>query len=379
MDKYIVGPLHIVHSEASSCWGGQELRVLTEIQGIIKKGHRVSLLCDERSYVSKEAIKRNINVFHFPLAKRRLKTVIALRKWLRHNKADVINTHGSKDSWLMALAARTLRDSPPIVRSRHVSSPVKNDFCHRWLYTKAAQHIVTTGESIKKHMIDYNGFAGSNITSIPTGIDADVFVSSSDQISIREKLNLPLDKVIIGIVAKLRGEKGHKYLLSAFSAMADPNCHLLIVGGGGLRDNVTSDIAVQIKALKLTEQVTMVGYQAKVVPYMQAMDLFVLPTFSAEGVPQSIIQAMMCELPVISTTVGCINEAVAHEKTGLLIPPQDVTALTQAIKMLVQDKTLQRQFGKAGRERAVSRFCFHKMIDAMEGVFYKVAAANNSR
>ena len=84
-----------------------------------------------------------------------------MRSWLRTHPVDVINTHSSTDSWLAALACATLPRAPAIVRTRHVSTTVRNNLLTRWLYRSATRHIVTTGENLRVQLIRDNGFPPS--------------------------------------------------------------------------------------------------------------------------------------------------------------------------------------------------------------------------
>ncbi|MEK7206532.1 MAG: glycosyltransferase family 4 protein, partial [Pseudomonadota bacterium] len=116
-----VAPMHIVHTEASRGWGGQEIRVLTEAEGMIRRGHRVTLLCPPDARILAEAGLRNVPVAVLPIGRKRLRGILAVYRWLKANPADVVNTHSSTDTWLVALAALLLKNPPPLVRTRHIS------------------------------------------------------------------------------------------------------------------------------------------------------------------------------------------------------------------------------------------------------------------
>ena len=212
----------------------------------------------------------------------------------------------------MALASKMVANPPVLVRTRHVSAPVSNNKSTRWLYTKAVKHIATTGEKLKQNLISQNNFPAEMMTSVPTGIDRELFFAGDKQ-QAREQLNIPQDKKVIGIVATLRSWKGHQYLIDAFAQLNREDAVLLIVGGGPQHDNIEA----QIKQLGIENKVIRSGNQRNVTPWMHTMDLFVLPSYANEGVPQGIMQAMMTGLPVVSTPVGSITEAVDHEKNGL--------------------------------------------------------------
>lgn len=307
---------------------------------------------------------RNIPVVELPIGRKRFRGVLALRRWLKATSADVINTHSSTDTWLVALASLLLRRPPPLVRTRHISAPVPKNRLTRWLYTKATAHIVTTGEALRQTLIAHNGFPAARITSVPTGIDLDHFVPG-DARAARDRLGLPPDATIIGIVATLRSWKGHRYLLQAFARLPDRSARLLIVGDGPRRDALAHEIA----GLNLADRVIMAGDQRDVLPWLQSTDIFALPSYANEGVPQAILQAMACELPVVSTPIGGIGEIVTHDATGLLVRPKDADDLRQALERLAEDAGLRRRIGTEARCRVRDRFGLEPMLDRMERVF----------
>ena len=142
-----VAPLSILHTENSHAWGGQEVRILTESVGMLERGHRVTLAACPGSPIEAAARKMGIPVCPVDIGGKRVGSLLDLRRLLADQgpRYDVLNTHSSTDSWLTAIARTTLRDMPPIVRTRHVSTTVNDHRTTRWLYRKATSHIVTTG------------------------------------------------------------------------------------------------------------------------------------------------------------------------------------------------------------------------------------------
>jgi glycosyltransferase involved in cell wall biosynthesis len=103
-------------------------------------------------------------------------------------------------------------------------------------------------------------------------------------------------------------------------------------------------------------------------------DMFALPSWANEGVPQAIMQAMAMQLPVVSTTVGAIDEAVIDGETGIMIEPKNSPALAAALKQLIDNPDQRQQFGQAGRMRIENNYSAKHMVDAMESVFTKAIA-----
>lgn len=367
------GKLHIVHTEASLGWGGQEIRILTEAQGMLHRGHRVTLLCPREARIHAAALERGLPVEPLPIGRKKLGGVLALRRWLIANPADVINTHSSTDTWLAALACCFLKCPPPLVRTRHISAPISNNRLTHWLYADATRHIVTTGEALRRQLIQENGCDADRITSVPTGIASDHFVPG-DQAAARARLGLPQDVPLIGIVATLRSWKGHRYLIEALVRLPDRNTHLVIVGDGPQR----SALEAQVRRLGIQGRVWMAGDQADVVPWLQSLDVFALPSFANEGVPQALVQAMMTGLACVTTTVGAITEAAQEGETALLVEPQDADDLARALRRLIADPALRAQLGQRARAHCLRKFSYDKMLDRMEAIFSIVAQGEKS-
>lgn len=365
--------LTIVHTESSLGWGGQEIRVLSEIQGFLARGHRVTLLCPPQARIHAVARERGIDVVALPIARKRLAGLFAMRRWLRDHGPDIVNTHSSTDTWLTALANRLLGRPPVLVRTRHISAPLADNRGTRWLYTRASRHVVTTGERLREQIIAATGLDGQRVTSVPTGIDTDHF-TPGDPGDARRALNLDPDRPTVGIVATLRSWKGHRHLLRALAGFESPRPYLLIVGDGPQREALHTLIA----ELGLGDDVHMPGNQNDVAPWLRALDLFVLPSYANEGVPQAILQAMSTALAVISTCVGSIDEAVIDGETGCMVPPKDPAALATAIRELLADASLRARLGDAGRERALQRFGRDAMLDSMERIFQQALAEHEA-
>lgn len=360
-------PLHIVHTEASQGWGGQEIRILTEAAGMAQRGHRVTLVTPPEATIYGEGKAMGLDTVPLAIGRKKPSGVRAMQHWLKENPVDVINTHSSTDSWLAALACRLLDRPPPIVRTRHISAPVHNNFATRWLYCEATRHIVTTGEKLRNELIDRNGYDPRSITSVPTGIDTQRF-SPGEKKAARRQLGLQADAPLVGIVATLRDWKGHSYLLDAMAALPDRRVLLAIVGGGPQQQAISE----QVSRLRLNDRVIMPGNQDDVVPWLHALDVFALPSYANEGVPQAILQAMSCGIAVISTPVGSITEAVRNGETGIIVPARDAAALGSAIEQLLADADMRLNYGDAARKVALDKFGLDIMLDKMEAIFHGV-------
>jgi glycosyltransferase involved in cell wall biosynthesis len=364
--------VRILHTESSIGWGGQEIRILTEAEGLLRRGHEVTLVTPPSAEIYPAARKRGIPAVALPIEKKRFPALLALRGWLSKSKGgfDVVNTHSSTDAWLIALSCASLREAPPMVRTRHVSTAVGKNRATRWLYQSATRHIVTTGEALRQQLVEQNGFDGDRITSVRTGIDLERF-RPTPRGECRRALGVE-ERPTVGILATLRDWKGHDYLLDAWKLLRGrfDDWRLVVIGDGPQRTRLESRVAGE----GLAATVRFVGNQEDVPLWLNSLDLFALPSFGDEGVPQGIMQAMACGLPVVSTPVGAIEEAVQRDRTGLIVPARDARALADALARLMSDTQLRTSMGEAGRAYARAHFGIDAMLDAMEAVFRKVIA-----
>ena len=363
----VAARMRILHTEASLGWGGQEIRILDEAEGISGRGHSVALAAPHEAPIFEAALKRGLDAVPLPIARKSPRGFFALRRWLQAHPVDVINTHSSTDSWLAALACATLAGAPAIVRTRHISASVPTNLPTRWLYRTATRHVVTTSGSLRLQLIRDNGLAPERTTSIPTGIDAARFIPGSRDAA-RRLTGLPPDRRLVGIVATLRSWKGHRYLIEALSRLPE-DVGLVVVGDGPQRPNIES----KIRELGVGDRVWLAGNQERVLPWLQSLDVFALPSYANEGVPQALVQAMLCGLPCVTTACGGIGEIARDGTTAILVRTEDAADLRRGLEKALGDAELRRRLGTAARLYCAANLSVETMLDRMEKVFRDAA------
>ena len=363
--------LKIVHTESSCGWGGQELRIIVESEGMMARGHEVRIVAPPESRIFAEARRRGIPALAAPIARKGVRGLWSMRRVLSERWAGVVNSHSSTDSWLAALALLTLPGAPQLVRTRHVSTPIPGHALNRWLYRRAAAHVVTTGERLREQVMREAGLDAMRVTSVPTGIDLERFAPGS-RVEARARLGLPADAFVVGIVATLRSWKGHRYLVEAVAGIRE--AMLVMVGDGPGADNLRA----QVKALGIERRTRMPGNQDDVVPWLRAFDVFALPSYANEGVPQAIMQAMACEVPVVSTPVGSIDELVREGDTGLFVQPRDAPSLRAALQRLWADPDLRLSLARRAHEHVRTHFALGGMLERMDAIFQTAALGSGA-
>lgn len=357
----------ILHTEASLGWGGQERRILVEALAMRQRGHRLAFACDHRGELYRRALQQGFPVTPLIFGGRHnLKAWVRLRRLLSANPPDILNTHSSLDSWVGSLAWRSLRTRPLLVRTRHLSTRVKNNWPTRWLYQNPAA-IITTGQVTKALLMERLGVPARRIFSIPTGVELKEFVPQDKNRELLSQIKIPTDAFIFGSVAVLRSWKGHLYLLEAFKKLVADGVRafLLLVGEGPYRVVIEEKIA----QLGVQPWVRLAGFRDQVAPWFALMDVVVLASYANEGVPQSLLQALAMARPVVGTMVGGIPEVIIEAETGLLVPPRDPQALARVMDRLMADTEYRQNLGRRGRELVVERFSIEQMAAEIEAVY----------
>lgn len=240
-------------------------------------------------------------------------------------------------------------------------------------------HFIAITEKAKEALI-MEGVNSNQITTIPAGIDCEIFKSTTRNIQLFEKFELSKDTTKILFVGRFVPEKGIFDLLNAFSMLLKNrlNVELLIVGSGTA--NMTTEVNRTISDLKIKNKVKILGsikYQD--MPQIHNLaDIFCLPSAEtkswAEQFGYSLVEAMSCGKPAISTWTGSIPEIVKHRETGILVQPNNPLALEDALEELVLNKSLREEFGFNGREWVLQKFEADEVASQIAEIYCRVIA-----
>lgn len=197
---------------------------------------------------------------------------------------------------------------------------------------------------------------------VKLGVNTLRFTPAIDKNSIRKKINLPADKLIIGFCGRIGREKDIPTLYSAFKSIREKNENvvLLIVGGG-----------VNIKEIKKDKNVILAGAVNNVVPYLQSMDIYVLPSLT-ETSSLSTLEAMSCGLPVLVTPVGSLKEYIVEGENGLFFQKGDVKNLIEKLNKLIRSENLRKTLGESARETVVGKYEWKKTIESIAKILIKI-------
>jgi glycosyltransferase involved in cell wall biosynthesis len=358
--KNMSKPFTIVHTEASISLGGQGIRILHEALWMRDRGHRLIVVAPPQSGLAREAAKAGLETQPLRFAKStQLGDCLRLVRILRRIRPDILNTHSSIDAWVGALAGRWCH-IPAIIRTRHLSTPVRTHVLNRYLYRTLYDHIFTTGACTTDRLVSDLHLAASRVSTVATGIAPPARLPDREDArqAMCQALALGAQTRFLGCLAVLRSWKGHLILLEAFRHIREqiPH-HLLVIGEGSQRPILEQ----KIDAWGLRKRVHLLGHRTDIWHVLRALDIKVLASTSSEGISQALLQAQFAGCAVIGSDCGGIPEIICHEKTGLLVPKGHAKPLGQAVLRLIADRPFAECLAHHAHQHAVR---YHTM-DAM--------------
>jgi glycosyltransferase involved in cell wall biosynthesis len=349
--------------------------LLPLMRGLRDAGHEVVGVCSDGDFadrvraegfrVETVKIERGLNLF------RHRKTLTELIALFKREQFDLVHVHNPVASVIGRIAAWRA-DVPRIVYTahgfyfhEHMPLLKRSAFIGlEWLAGRVTDVLFTQAEEDAETARKLHLISGTTIQAIGNGVDVKLFHGNgteAERTGIRDKIGTAQDRVAIMTVGRLVAEKGFPELIEA---MRDIDADLWVVG-----ERLASDHAAGIDGAleslqddrSLKERVKLLGYRSDIPDLLRAADIFVSASHR-EGMPRSIIEAMMCGLPVVATNIRGSREEVRDGETGRLVPVKDPSSLAGALNKLVINSSKREKWGAAGRRRALQLYDERKVV-----------------
>jgi glycosyltransferase involved in cell wall biosynthesis len=360
--------MRILHTESSQHLGGQELRILMEMEELTARGVSSVLAARPGTRIVEEARRRGLKVHTVTMRGSVDPMAVARFLWiLRKERIDLVSAHGSKDGWSAGLAARLL--GLPVVRCRHVANPIRRHFFGRMVYGWLCDQIVTTSESIKAGMVE-RGVPEHKILSVPTGVDLALFNPGVAKGGVRGELELAPNTRLVGMITVLRGDKGPDVFVQAAEAIVAERSDVVfvLVGDGWMREKLEG----MLRTSPYADRILMTGYRRDIPRILADLDVLVLSARIPEGVPQTVLQAHAMGVPVVASDVGGINEVAIPGQTAVGVPPGDAEALADAILQVLSDPAGAASRAALGMRMVVEGYSRDKTIHRMLQIYSRL-------
>jgi len=299
-----------------------------------------------------------------------LRVLDQLRKLVARQRIDAVITVGAGDKMFWGRLAAWLEGVPVVLSALHSTGwPDTIGFLNRRL-TPVTDGFIAVADCHGRHLTERERFPEAKVHVIPNGVDTYRFRALPDSgLAVRKRLGIPRNAPVCGIVAALRIEKNHLLFLraAALAKRQAADAHFLIVGDGPERGKLEQAAA----ELGLTKCVHFMGVRNDIPQLLAALDVFALTSHS-EANPVSILEAMACEVPVVSTRVGSVAESIHEGKTGLLADTGDADMLAKHWLTLFNDQSRAKRMGRNARRMIADRWSLDAMVNGYQHLIQQV-------
>lgn len=376
--------------------GGMEIHVQWLVDGIVKKGHKVTVITTRHPEGIDREEKKNLKIYYVgdkPLkcTKRFYEESVDLFKKLNNEERfDIIHSQSTsgygfakfcheKIPFIATLQGTALNELKSALNTGTVKGFVRalyifyNDVifgeedkvvCNR------ADKIIAVSNELKEDIKKQCKVPEEKFVMVKNGIDTDICRPGLDLTSFKSKYGLQNRKIILTI-GTMTGQKGHNLLLRILPALLKEkkNIKLVLVGFGPELDKLKH----LAEKLKITEDVVFTGKipHEELHFYYNLADVFVFPTMRVEGAPLVIPEAMACERPVVASRIGGIPTVIDDYSDGILIEPGNLRELKEKILEVLRNEEMAAKLGKNARKKIVERYSVDKMVEETIKVYEK--------
>ena len=370
---------HVVYSLAR---GGQE-KLLMDL-GLCQKrsGHRVSVcsITKKEGPFARQLEENGVEVLALKSTGFSLRVVDRLAAELRRLRTTVVHTHNTTAHFYGGFAARVAK-VPAVINTRHGVGGTRVNHLREGLFRCTqvlADRVVFVCDAARGQHVARHVVPADKALTIYNGVPLESYAIDLDSTArermLRELGANPQDRVV-SVVARLEPIKDLPTFVRAAGRVlaSEPNTRFLIIGGGSQEAHIRQIV----DDLGIGNAISLLGDRRDVGRLLAGTDLFVLPSIN-EGMPLTLIEAMSAGVPVVATRVGGVPEVVAHDETGLLVPPQDPGAMAEAMLELLRDTGRARSMGRRGMQRARQQFRLETMVAAYQAVYDAALAGARS-
>lgn len=295
----------------------------------------------------------------------------------RQHRVDILHARGWPALVETALAAALARIKATIYgfHGKTMQDLQGMSFKRRWVqkvFVRCYHRVVTLNSRMRTDLAAQCGLSEERIDIIGNGVDVEVFCPREDRHELRAKFGLPADRFIIGNVARLDPVKNHEVILRAIRRLrGDVRAPLFLLVGEGSHRSV---LEREMEQLGVTESVCLVGYSDRIPELLNCMDLYVQSSLY-EGFSNTVVEAMACGLPVLSTDSGGTADVFSDGQEGFFFRPDDEETLACLIRQLQVDDQLRSALSERARRLVVAKCSVQTMVYNYENMYIELALA----
>jgi len=363
--------MRTLHVSSAITWRGGEQQIAYLLETLALKGHQQWVLCVKGSKMEAYCIKNEIPHYHYkkiasvnPLIGKKIDLLVATLK------IELVHLHDSHSHTYACIAASLFKMKVPVILSRRVDFPIRRNPLSKWKYNHPSiKKIICVSNFIQKIMLpDIKD--PSKLTVIHSGVDLKRF-KDSRKTSLRREFKIPRDKTIVANVASIAPHKDYFTFVNTAAIILKnhSDVHFFIIGGDGGEEE---DIKTLIAQKGLEKKITLTGFREDITDILPTIDVLLL-TSKTEGLGTSLLDAQLCEVPIVTTSAGGIPEIIKHEENGLLAPPGNPAKLAVQLERLIISNSHRKTLSQNAKE-SVKSFSKEAMTEQTLLVYKTVLA-----
>lgn len=358
--------------------GGIKKYILTLIRGLDKNKFKIYLASPENIIIDNSSCK---DIVFIPLKIKGeinpILDIIAIKnliKIAKKEKIDIISSQGFKATFLSAIVEKLT--NIPTVSTIHtfLFSPLwskKKIKIYRLLakfFFKYIKKVIVVSRSIGRELENI-GVDKNKMVIIYNGISCSMQYKNIDTSITKEKFGFKKESFVVGNISRFVSHKGIEYFLKAIPEVINkhPQIRFLLVGDGPEKENILNIVS----HLHIENLLTILPYQKNIENLLGIIDILVVSSVT-EGLPYTVLEAMLYGIPVVATEVGGIPEIIEDEKDGILIPPYSASKISEKIINLFEDESKRKKISYYGRKKIMENFTEDIMIKKTEDVYLDV-------
>jgi len=356
--------------------GGAETVLLDIARNVDRNQFNPIVVIHKSKWLHKQLLEHNIDTKIITSNRAwDLSFLVKLVKYSRQFKIDLIHSHLFGANLYSCLAGLILKI--PVITTFHnelflAGGSERYISLKNLLIRKLSSKMVFVADYMKRDYLNTAKYSPKKMLTIYNGIDLDKLNTDADISDFRKELGLQDNDLLVGHVANLRPPKGHRYLIETAGKVCKifPKIKFLLIGEEG-DGKIKREIEELIAELGLNENIKLLGFREDVHRLLHLIDIFVLSSIS-EGLPLSVVEAMAASKPIVATDVGGLSEIVVNDRNGYLVKAKNPSALAEKISVLIKNKELRIDMGKAGRKIVEEKFSLKTMIDNYQNLYEKL-------
>ncbi len=360
-------------------WNANAYYAISLAEALSKLGHKVYVAGDPTYPPTIHANNEGLETVKIRFASFNpfvlLKDWYKLYKFVKEKNIEIINAHRSEDHLLTAFIAKRL--NIPLVRSLgDVRSP-KDNFINKWLHFKATDYHISSSESnLTRYISTWPDFK-PNSSIIPGGVNGEEVYRIEEKSNLLQKLKLPVNSAIVGIIARLSPVKDHEtFIMSASLVLENVSDVVFLISGIDV-EITKDDLKTLSESVNLNSNIYFLDRHEPVNELLSVLDVGVIASKGSEVISRIAIEYLATGIPVVATDVNVLPEIIENERNGYIVQAENPFDMSNAITKILQNNTLKEKFSRQNLADFKNKYNIKHVAESIVEIYKNLIRVKN--